>query len=73
MKTGGSHNSIAEDVSNGLWHRVVWRAFIHSLILSARQLMPRMHLSLGLIVQPVSVHSAQIQQPYAFYVAPEVS
>jgi hypothetical protein len=35
--------------------------------------MPRMHLSLGLIVQPLSVHSAQIQQPYAFYVEAKVS
>jgi hypothetical protein len=31
-----------------------------------------MHLSLGLIVQPFSVHSAQIQQPCAFYVDAEV-
>jgi hypothetical protein len=29
--------------------------------------MPRMHLSLGLIVQPLNIHSAQIQQPCAFY------
>jgi hypothetical protein len=35
--------------------------------------MPRMHLSLRLIVQPLSVHSAQIQQPCAFYVEAEVS
>jgi hypothetical protein len=32
-----------------------------------------MHLSLGLIVQPLSVHSAQIQQPCAFYVEAKVS
>jgi hypothetical protein len=32
-----------------------------------------MHFSLGLIVQPLSVHSAQIQQPCAFYVEAEVS
>jgi hypothetical protein len=46
---------------------------IHSFIFWARQLMPRMHLSLGLIVQPLSVHSAQIQQPSAFYVEAKVS
>jgi hypothetical protein len=46
---------------------------IHSFILWTRQLMPRMQLSLGLIVQPVSVHSAQIQQPCAFYVEAKVS
>jgi hypothetical protein len=32
-----------------------------------------MHLSLGLIVQPLSVHSAQIQQLRAFYVEAKVS
>jgi hypothetical protein len=32
-----------------------------------------MHLSLGLIVQPLSVHSAQIQQPCVFYVKAKVS
>jgi hypothetical protein len=35
--------------------------------------MPRIYLSLGLIVQPLSVNSAQIQQPCAFYVEAEVS
>jgi hypothetical protein len=35
--------------------------------------MPRMHLSLRLIVQPLSVHSAQIQQHCAFYVKAQVS
>jgi hypothetical protein len=44
--------------------------FIHTL---GRQLMPPMHLSLGLIVQPLNVHSAQIQQPCAFYVEANVS
>jgi hypothetical protein len=39
---------------------------IHSFIIWARQLMPRMHRSLGLIVQSLSVHSAQIQQPLPF-------
>jgi hypothetical protein len=48
-------------------------SFIYSFILRARQLMLRMHLSLGLIVQPLSVYSAQIQQPCAFYVEAEVS
>jgi hypothetical protein len=47
--------------------------FIHSFILWAHQLMPRMHLSLGLIVQSLSVRSAQIQQPCAFYVEAKVS
>jgi hypothetical protein len=35
--------------------------------------MRRMHLSLGLIVQPLSVHLAQIQQPCAFYEEAKVS
>jgi hypothetical protein len=48
-------------------------AHIHSFIIWARQLMLRMHLSLGLIVQPSRIHLAQIQQPCAFYVEAEVS
>jgi hypothetical protein len=48
-------------------------SFIHSFILWARQLIPRMHLSLGLIVQPLNIHSAEIQQPSAFYGEAKVS
>jgi hypothetical protein len=35
--------------------------------------MRRMHLSIGLIVQPLIIHSAQIQQPCAFYEEVNVS
>jgi hypothetical protein len=35
--------------------------------------MPWMHLSLRLIVQPLNIHSAQIQQPCAFYEEAKVS
>jgi hypothetical protein len=45
---------------------------IHSFILSVSQLMPLMYLSLGLIVQPLSVHSAQIQQSCTFYIETKV-
>jgi hypothetical protein len=46
---------------------------IHSFIVWARQQTPRIYLGLGLIVQPLSVHSAQIQQPCAFYEEVKVS
>jgi hypothetical protein len=51
-----------------------WRTWrIHSFIFWARQLIPWMHLSLRLIVQPLNIHSAQIQQPCAFYEEAKVS
>jgi hypothetical protein len=46
---------------------------LYSLILWACHLMPQMHLSLGLIVQPLNIHSVQIQQPCAFYEEAKVS
>jgi hypothetical protein len=55
------------------WVNLCSRVFIHSYFVGPSAKMPRMHLSLGLIVQPLSVHLAQIQQPCAFYVEAEVS
>jgi hypothetical protein len=47
--------------------------FVHLFIFWACQLMPRMHLSLRLVVQPLNIHSAEIQQPCAFYEEAKVS
>jgi hypothetical protein len=65
---GNDKNSVANCI-----YYIFYLSFIHSFILWAGQLMPRKHLSLGLIVQPLSVHSTQIQQPCAFYVEAKIS
>jgi hypothetical protein len=58
-------------LSNGKKCHIQGR-WVDSFIHWACQLMPRMHLSLGLIVQPLRTYSVQIQQACALYVKAEV-